>query len=262
MSKISFTTEIKTLGSVRHRNLVRMAGHCIRNGIGLIVYEYMPRGTLFDLLHQKKPIMELDWNARHRIAVGIAQGLAYLHHDCIPQIIHMDLKSNNVLMDSELEPKIGDFGMAKLMISSSDSFASSKSSIVGTIGYIAPENGYSMRLTEKCDVYGYGVILLELLCRKMPVDSSFEDGLDIVSWSKKKLQENEDPFFVLDIEMFYWSKKEKLNAVKLLELALSCTQSLPDARPSMREIVGELMKLSSGIRRGSKRSRKDSLASP
>lgn len=136
MQEVSFSYEMKTLNMVRHRNLVRIAGYCIRDGFGFIVYEYMQGGTLFEVLHQSKPHIALDWKVRYHIALGIAQGLSYLHHDCVPLIIHRYIKSSNILMDSELEPKIADFGMAKLVHDSNKSYT--MSSIVGTLGYIAP----------------------------------------------------------------------------------------------------------------------------
>ncbi|XP_020574152.1 LOW QUALITY PROTEIN: uncharacterized protein LOC110020406 [Phalaenopsis equestris] len=248
LSEPSFSNEMKILNLVRHRNLVRMAGYCIRNGFGMIVYDYMLGGSLFDVLHQKKkPQVPLDWEVRHRMALGIAQGLSYLHHDCVPQVIHRDLKSSNILLDSEMEPKIGDFGTSKLMdsISFCSDLSSPKSSIVGTLGYIAPENGYSTRLNEKSDVFSYGVVLLELLCRKMSVDPSFEDGVDIVTWMDTNLQNAKklDILCFLDEEIWYWMDNEKACALKLLELAMSCTQSSSESRPSMREVVGILMKL-------------------
>ncbi|CAA6655893.1 unnamed protein product [Spirodela intermedia] len=225
------TTEMKILSSVKHRNLVRMVGYCIKDGFGLMVCEFMPGGTLSEVLHQKMPQVPLDWEARYLIALGIAEGLAYLHHDCIPAIIHRDIKSDNILMDSELNPKIGDFGMAKLLDGSDAGLT--MSSIVGTLGYIAPENGYSTRITEKSDVYSYGVVLLELLCRKRPVDPTFEDGVDIET----------SPFFFLDEEISWWTEQEKLRALKLLDLAASCTQVPCEARPSMREVVKYLNQL-------------------
>ncbi|XP_020262455.1 LRR receptor-like serine/threonine-protein kinase RCH1, partial [Asparagus officinalis] len=202
-----------------------------------------PGGTLYDVLHHKRPQIALDWEVRHRIALGIAQGLSYLHHDCVPQIIHRDVKSNNILLDSEFEPKIGDFGMAKMVENSDES--STMSSIVGTLGYIAPENGYSTKLTEKSDIYSFGVVLLELLSRKMPVDPSFEDGVDIVTWMRAMLNMNNWVllFESLDEEITYWMEDDREKALKLLGLAMSCTLSAFEARPSMREIVGELVKL-------------------
>ncbi|KAB1205188.1 Receptor-like protein kinase [Morella rubra] len=219
----------------------KMAGYCIKDGYGYIVTDYMPGGTLFDVLHRSEPRLMLDWEARYRIASGVAQGLSYLHHDSVQQIIHRDIKTDNILMDSELEPKIGDFGMAKL-VNDSDS-SSTRSVIVGTLGYMAPENAYSTRLTEKCDVYSYGVVLLELLCRKLPVDSCFEDGLDIVSWTRKNLQENDECICFLDEEISYWGRDGQQKALKLLDMALDCTEQVADRRPSMRDVVGFLTKL-------------------
>ncbi|KAK1557557.1 hypothetical protein Q3G72_027045 [Acer saccharum] len=128
-----------------------------------------------------------------------------------------------MLLDSELELKIGDFGMAKLIYDSDSS--STRSVIVGKLGYIAP---------EKLDVYSYGVVLLELLLRKMAVDSSFEEGVDIVSWTRKKLLENYDSMFFLDEEINYWESDDRRKALKLLEMALDCTEQVADTRPSMR----------------------------
>ncbi|MBA0853445.1 hypothetical protein Goshw_017673 [Gossypium schwendimanii] len=241
LSSTNFKLEMRTLGLIRHRNILRMAGYCIRDGYGFIVTEYMPGGTLFDVLHQSQPRLVLNWDTRYRIAFGIAHGLSYLHHDCVPQIIHRDIKSDNILLDSEFEPRIGDFGMAKL-VSDEDS-SSTRSAIVGTLGYIAPENAYSTRLTEKCDVYSYGVVLLEMLCRKLPVDPSFEDGLDIVSWTRRNLEENEEYICFLDEEINLWTDDEQQRALALLELALQCTQSMADTRPSMRDVVASLIRL-------------------
>jgi len=137
-SERSFAQEMKIMNSVKHKNLIKMDGYCIRDGFELILYEYMPGGTLYDLLH-RKPQIALDWNIRYHISLGIAQGLSYLHHDCVPQIIHRDIKASNILMGSELEPKIGDFGMAKVVEESSDAgIGATMSSIIGTLGYIAP----------------------------------------------------------------------------------------------------------------------------
>ncbi|XP_010520939.1 PREDICTED: leucine-rich repeat receptor-like serine/threonine-protein kinase At1g17230 [Tarenaya hassleriana] len=242
LSEADFDVEKRTLSLVKHRNVVRMTGYCIKDGFGFILTEYMPRGTLFNALHRSEPPISLDWRIRYRIALGIANGLAYLHHDCVPQIIHRDVKSDNILLDSEFEPKIGDFGTARL-VHQSDETSSARSVIVGTLGYIAPENAYSTYLTEKCDVYSYGVILLELLCRKLPVDPSFEEGLDIVSWTKLNLLEDEEPIGFFDKEISHWVGVEQEKALGLLELALQCTEQTAESRPSMRDVLRSLMKL-------------------
>ncbi|XP_060203974.1 LRR receptor-like serine/threonine-protein kinase GSO1 [Lycium barbarum] len=236
----AFNDEMRSLNSVRHRNLVRLGGYCIKHGYGFILTEFIPGGTLHDVLHQRKPPVILDWESRHSIALGIAQGLSYLHHDSVPQIIHRDLKSDNVMLDSEMVPKIGDFGIAKIV---SDDENSTNSKIVGTLGYIAPENAYSVQLTEKSDVYSYGVLLLELFCRKMPVDPSFEEGLDIVFWVRKNLQRSNNFHCFLDEEISLWDVEEQWKALKIVDLALQCAQLEASTRPAMSDVVRSLDEL-------------------
>jgi hypothetical protein len=136
LSQIKFPIEMKILNMVKHRNIVKMEGYCIRGNFGVILSEYMPEGTLFELLHGRKPQVPLDWKVRHQIALGAAQGLSYLHHDCVPMIVHRDVKSSNILMDADLVPKITDFGMGKI-VGDEDADAT-VSVVVGTLGYIAP----------------------------------------------------------------------------------------------------------------------------
>lgn len=136
LTETNFNSEMRILNLVRHRNILRMGGYSIRNGYGYIVTEYMPEGTLYHLLHQRRPRVALNWKQRYCIAFGIAQGLSYLHHDCVPQIIHRDIKSDNILLDSEFEPKIGDFGSAKMDSDVDEN--QTASAIIGTLGYIAP----------------------------------------------------------------------------------------------------------------------------
>ncbi|KAH0704808.1 hypothetical protein KY290_019830 [Solanum tuberosum] len=242
LAQRAFSDEMRSLNSVRHRNLVRLGGHCTRHGYGFILTEFIPGGTLHDVLHQRKPPVVLDWEPRHRIALGVAQGLSYLHHDSVPQIIHRDLKSDNVMLDTEMEPKIGDFGIAKTVSDSDENSTNSK--IVGTLGYIAPENAYSVQLTEKSDVYSYGVLLLELFCRKMPVDPSFEKGLDIVSWVRKNLHRSDNNFLhLLDEEISFWYIEEQWKALKMVYLALQCAELEASTRPAMRDVVRSLVEL-------------------
>ncbi|KAB8112123.1 hypothetical protein EE612_050129 [Oryza sativa] len=243
LSQCKFPIEMKILNTVKHRNIVRMAGYCIRSNIGLILYEYMPEGTLFELLHERTPQVSLDWNVRHQIALGVAESLSYLHHDCVPMIIHRDVKSSNILMDAELVPKLTDFGMGKII--DDDDADATVSVVVGTLGYIAPEHGYSTRLSEKSDVYSYGVVLLELLCRKMPVDPAFGDGVDIVTWMRSNLNQADHSNIMrfLDEEIIYWPEHEKAKVLDLLDLAMTCTQVSCQLRPSMREVVSILMRI-------------------
>eukprot|EP01018_Ginkgo_biloba_P008867 Gb_20231 [translate_table: standard] len=206
----NFTLEVETLGSVRHRNLVKIVGFWACQTWGLIIYEYMSNGNLYQLLHEINPPPVLNWEVRYRIALGIAHGLAYLHHDSVPQIIPRDIKSTNILMNSDLEPHIADFCLAKPIHSAADKDLNSWYAVVGTLGYIAPENGYSTRVDEKSDVYSYGVVLLEVLTRKKAVDSRFEEGEEIVSWVKRRLEEHRrNPLDFRDDEMWDWTERER-----------------------------------------------------
>jgi len=143
----SFAREIRTLGRVRHRHLVKLIGHCSNKGAGLnlLIYEYMENGSVWDWLHGQersslKPWKELDWETRLSIAVGLAQGVEYLHHDCVPKIVHRDIKSSNLLLDSNMEAHLGDFGLAKQLHSNYDPLNDTESStwFAGSYGYIAP----------------------------------------------------------------------------------------------------------------------------
>lgn len=131
----SFHAEISTLGKIRHRNIVKLYGFCYHQDSNLLLYEYMANGSLGELLHGNRKACSLDWNTRYKIAFGAAEGLCYLHHDCKPQIIHRDIKSNNILLDETLEAHVGDFGLAKLI---DLPHSRSMSAVAGSYGYIAP----------------------------------------------------------------------------------------------------------------------------
>ena len=131
----SFSAEVKTLGSIRHKNIVRFLGCCWNRSTRLLMYDYMENGSLGSLLHEHNASC-LEWELRYRIVLGAAQGLAYLHHDCVPPIAHRDIKANNILIGPDFEPYIADFGLAKLV--DNGDFARSSSTVAGSYGYIAP----------------------------------------------------------------------------------------------------------------------------
>ncbi|QHN83202.1 Leucine-rich repeat receptor-like serine/threonine-protein kinase [Arachis hypogaea] len=176
-----FNAEIQTLGRIRHRHIVRLLGFCSNHETNLLVYEYMPNGSLGEVLHGKKG-GHLHWDTRYKIAVEAAKGLCYLHHDCSPLIVHRDVKSNNILLDSSFEAHVADFGLAKFLQDSGTSEC--MSAIAGSYGYIAPEYAYTLKVDEKSDVYSFGVVLLELVTGRKPV-GEFGDGVDIVQWVRK-----------------------------------------------------------------------------
>ncbi|RZB72233.1 MDIS1-interacting receptor like kinase 1, partial [Glycine soja] len=200
--------EVNLLRRLRHRNIVRLLGFLYNDADVMIVYEFMHNGNLGDALHGKQAgRLLVDWVSRYNIALGIAQGLAYLHHDCHPPVIHQDIKSNNIPLDANLEARIADFGLAKMMLWKNETV----SMIAGSYGYIAPEYGYSLKVDEKIDIYSYGVVLLELLTGKRSLDPEFGESIDIVGWIRRKI-DNKSPEEALD-------------------------PSFPKDRPSMRDVI-------------------------
>lgn len=235
----SFGAEVKTLGSIRHRNIVRLLGYCSNRTTKLLMYDYMPNGSLGGLLHEKRGMLE--WEIRYNIVLGAAQGLAYLHHDCLPCIVHRDIKANNILLGTSYEPYIADFGLAKLLESSD--FTKSCTHVAGSYGYIAPEYGYTMKITEKSDVYSYGVMLLEVLTGKQPIDPSFRDGMHIVDWVKETLQHNRDAVEALDPRLQGRPDSQIQEMLQALGTALLCVNSNPEERPTMKDVAALLKEI-------------------
>ncbi|EEF40848.1 proline-rich receptor-like protein kinase PERK4 [Ricinus communis] len=181
-----FQAEVEIISRVHHRHLVSLVGYCIAGGQRMLVYEFVSNKTLEYHLHGKGlPVM--DFPTRLRIALGSAKGLAYLHEDCHPRIIHRDIKAANILLDFNFEAMVADFGLAKL---SSDNYTHVSTRVMGTFGYLAPEYASSGKLTEKSDVFSFGVMLLELITGKKPVDptNAMEDSL--VDWARPLLNQS------------------------------------------------------------------------
>ncbi|KAJ1409321.1 Serine/threonine-protein kinase, active site [Sesbania bispinosa] len=229
-----FRAEILTLGKVRHRNIVKLYGFCNYHGSNIILYEYMAKGSLGELLHGASS--SLDWYSRFRIALGTAEGLSYLHHDCKPRIIHRDIKPNNILIDHEFEAHVGDFGLAKLIDMSR---SKSVSAVVGSYGYIAPEYAYTMKVTEKCDVYSYGVVLLELLTGKKPIQS-LDQGGDLVTWVRNQIYKYSLSLDIIDARLHLLDEIDVAQTFDVLKIALLCTDTSPSRRPTMRSVVSML----------------------
>lgn len=174
-----FHAEVDIISRVHHRHLVSLVGYCIAGSQRMLVYEFVPNNTLEYHLHGRgRPVM--DFPTRLKIAIGAAKGFAYLHEDCHPRIIHRDIKASNILLDFNFEAKVADFGLAKL---SSDNHTHVSTRIMGTFGYLAPEYASSGKLTEKSDVYSYGIMLLELITGKRPVDVNSDDE-SLVDWAR------------------------------------------------------------------------------
>ncbi|KAK7401456.1 hypothetical protein VNO78_12956 [Psophocarpus tetragonolobus] len=237
-----FMAEMETIGKIKHRNLVQLLGYCKVGEERLLVYEFMKWGSLEAVLHEraKGGGSKLDWSARKKIAIGSARGLAFLHHSCIPHIIHRDMKSSNILLDENFEARVSDFGMARL-VNALDTHLT-VSTLAGTPGYVPPEYYQSFRCTAKGDVYSYGVILLELLSGKRPIDSSeFGDDSNLVGWSKKLYKEkriNE----ILDPDLIVQTSSES-ELLQYLRIAFECLDERPYRRPTMIQVMAMFKEL-------------------
>ncbi|KAK3038214.1 hypothetical protein RJ639_029654 [Escallonia herrerae] len=224
-----FERELEILGSIKHRYLVNLRGYCNSPTSKLLIYDFLPGGSLDEALHERSE--QLDWDARLNIIMGAAKGLAYLHHDCSPRIIHRDIKSSNILLDGSLEARVSDFGLAKLL---EDEESHITTIVAGTFGYLAPEYMQSGRATEKTDVYSFGVLVLEVVSGKRPTDASFiEKGLNIVGWLNFLVSENRQREIV--DSQCEGVQAETLDA--LLSVAIQCVSSGPEDRPTMHRVV-------------------------
>ncbi|MQL69077.1 hypothetical protein Taro_001366 [Colocasia esculenta] len=224
--------EVETLGSIRHKNIVKL--YCCFSGSdsNLLVYEYMPNGNLWNALHKEWNF--LDWPTRYRIALGVARGIAYLHHDLLLPIIHRDIKTSNILLDAEFEPKVADFGIAKVLQTRGEKDLST-TNIAGTYGYLAPEYAYSSKATTKCDVYSFGVVLMELVTGRKPTDVEFGENRDLVHWVSSRAPTKEGAAEVLDKRLSRGPFRDEM--IQVLRLALRCTRSVPALRPPMNEVA-------------------------
>ncbi|PWZ43866.1 LRR receptor-like serine/threonine-protein kinase RCH1 [Zea mays] len=234
----SFSAEVRTLGSIRHKNIVRFLGCCWNKSTRLLMYDYMANGSLGAVLHERRGAgAQLEWDVRYRIVLGAAQGIAYLHHDCVPPIVHRDIKANNILIGLDFEAYIADFGLAKLV--EDGDFGRSSNTVAGSYGYIAPEYGYMMKITEKSDVYSYGVVVLEVLTGKQPIDPTIPDGLHVVDWVRRC----RDRAGVLDPALRRRSSSEVEEMLQVMGVALLCVSAAPDDRPTMKDVAAMLKEI-------------------
>ncbi|XP_074295598.1 leucine-rich repeat receptor protein kinase HPCA1 [Silene latifolia] len=232
---MEFKTEIEMLSRVHHKNLVGLLGFCFEQGEQMLVYEFMPNGSLRDSLSGKSGIL-LDWKRRLRAALGAARGLAYLHDHANPPIIHRDVKSTNILLDENMTAKVSDFGLCKLVSDGAKGHVSTQ--VKGTMGYLDPEYYMTQQLTEKSDVYSFGVLMLELLTAKQPIVK----GKYIVREVKIKMDENNDELCGLKdmIDPVLKSIPHLVGFKRFVELAMQCVEENASDRPTMNEVVKEL----------------------
>ncbi|KAJ3677482.1 hypothetical protein LUZ60_003206 [Juncus effusus] len=232
-----FRVEVDILSRIDHPNLVTLIGYCADGKDRFLVYEYMPRGNLLELLSGE---LKIDWHVRLKIAIGTAKGLAYLHSASAigAPIVHRDFKSSNILLNQDFDPKISDFGLAKLMPKGADLFSTTR--VLGTFGYFDPEYALTGKVTLQSDVYAFGVVLLELLTGRKaidlsqgPADQNLIFKVHQILTDRKRLRKIVDPeiskgsYTIESIEMF-------------AQLASRCVSMESNRRPTMEECVKEL----------------------
>jgi len=233
--ELQFQTEVEMISMAVHRNLLRLRGFCMTPTERLLVYPYMANGSVASRLRDRPPAEPpLDWQTRQRIALGSARGLSYLHDHCDPKIIHRDVKAANILLDEDFEAVVGDFGLAKLM-DYKDTHVTT--AVRGTIGHIAPEYLSTGKSSEKTDVFGYGITLLELITGQRAFDLAClanDDDVMLLDWVKGLLKEKKLESLVdEDLDHNYID----VEVESLIQVALLCTQSNPMERPKMSEVV-------------------------
>lgn len=230
--KTEFLSELSIIAGLRHKNLVQLLGWCVEKSELLLVYEFMVNGSLDKLLYKESEcVILLSWVQRHNIVVGLASVLTYLHQECEQRVIHRDIKTANILLDGNLNPRLGDFGLAKLM----DHDKSPVSTLTaGTMGYLAPEYLQYGKATDKTDVFSFGVVVLEVACGRRPIEKEGQEMVNLVDWvwglySQGKIIE------AVDKRLNGEFHEDEMR--KMLLLGLSCANPNSDERPSMRRVL-------------------------
>uniref|UniRef100_A0A0E0DNZ5 non-specific serine/threonine protein kinase n=1 Tax=Oryza meridionalis TaxID=40149 RepID=A0A0E0DNZ5_9ORYZ len=232
--KSQFVTEVATISAVQHRNLVKLHGCCIDSNTPLLVYEYLENGSLDRAIFGHSSL-NLDWAMRFEIILGIARGLSYLHEESSVCIVHRDIKASNILLDTDLIPKISDFGLAKLY---DEKQTHVSTGIAGTFGYLAPEYAMRGHLTQKADVFAFGVVMLETVAGRSNTNNSLEESkINLLEWAWDQY-EKEQALRILDPNLKGFNKDE---AFRVIRVALHCTQGSPHQRPPMSKIVAMLI---------------------
>uniref|UniRef100_A0A0E0JB33 Receptor-like serine/threonine-protein kinase n=1 Tax=Oryza nivara TaxID=4536 RepID=A0A0E0JB33_ORYNI len=248
--ELDFQSELSVIGRIYHMNLVRMWGFCSERGHKLLVFEYVENGSLAKLLFDTASTTGalLRWEQRLRVALGVARGLAYLHHECLEWVIHCDVKPENILLDEELEPKLADFGLAKLLNRGKD--VQMLSRVQGTRGYIAPEWASNLPITGKVDVYSFGVVLLEIVRGLRVSDWTVVDGEEeevemvfrtTVAVLKERLRGEDRSWLPGFVDPRLDGNFCRLQAAAMVELAVACVEEERSRRPNMKLVVEKLL---------------------
>ncbi|KAK9066746.1 hypothetical protein SSX86_014069 [Deinandra increscens subsp. villosa] len=228
-----FKVEVEAIGRVRHKNLVRLLGYCAEGAQRILVYEYVNNGNLEQWLHgDVGPISPLTWEIRMNIVLGTAKGLTYLHEGLEPKVVHRDIKSSNILLNRQWHPKVSDFGLAKLL-GSEKSYVTTR--VMGTFGYVAPEYASTGMLNERSDVYSFGILIMEIISGRNPVDYSRPlEEVNLVDWLKTMVT-NRNAEGVLDPKL---PEKPSSRALKrALLVALRCVDPSAQKRPKMGHVI-------------------------
>ncbi|XP_006847936.2 cysteine-rich receptor-like protein kinase 2 isoform X2 [Amborella trichopoda] len=231
-AKANFEGEVKLISNVHHRNLIRLLGCCGKGPNFLLVYEYMANGSLDKYLFGEEH-GKLNWKMRFDIIVGMARGLAYLHDEFHVRIIHRDIKSSNILLDDDFQPKLADFGLARLL---PEDHSHLTTRFAGTLGYTAPEYAIHGQLSEKVDTYSFGVVVLEIISGRKSNDIKLEPITQyLLEWAWKLYESN--MLMELVDDSLDPSEYNPEDIKRVIEIALTCTQSLVASRPTMSEVV-------------------------
>ncbi|KAL0452839.1 UNVERIFIED_CONTAM: L-type lectin-domain containing receptor kinase S.4 [Sesamum latifolium] len=227
----AFVSEIASIGRLRHRNLVLLQGWCRRGDDLLLVYDFMPNGSLDKYIFGEPKII-LTWEQRFKIIKGVASGLVYLHEEWEQTVIHRDIKAGNVLLDSEMNGRLGDFGFAKLYEHGANP---TTTKVVGTLGYLAPELTKTGKPTTSSDVYAFGVLLLEVVCGRRPIEAkAMPEELFLVDWVWDKWKQGS----ILEVvDSRLKGQYDETQAIVVIKLGLLCSNNAPAKRPSMRQVM-------------------------
>ncbi|XP_019450324.1 PREDICTED: putative serine/threonine-protein kinase isoform X2 [Lupinus angustifolius] len=232
-----FMTEIDMISRTRHPNLVELIGFCVEGSHQILVYEFLENNSLASsLLGSRSKYVPLDWPKRAAICLGTASGLRFLHEEAQPRIVHRDIKASNILLDGNFNPKIGDFGLAKLF---PDNITHVSTRVAGTEGYLAPEYALLGQLTKKADVYSFGVLMLEIISGKSSSKAAFgENLLVLVEWAWKLKEEKR----LLDLVDPNLTNYNEIEVYRFIMVALFCTQATSQHRPNMKQVLKMLSK--------------------
>ncbi|GER29173.1 kinase family protein [Striga asiatica] len=244
-----FLNEIVAISGVEHENLVKLYGCCTERGQRILVYGYLENNSLAQTLLRRHSDLQFSWKMRTKICIGVAQGLAFLHDEIQPRIVHRDIKASNILLDKNFTPKIADFGLAKLFPATMTHISTR---VAGTFGYLAPEYAIRGKLTRKADIYSFGVLLLEIISgrcnmnKKLPVEEQNLLERDLINLISQAwiLYENKTPTELIDKSLEGDFNTDE--ACRFVKIGLLCTQDKPKNRPTM-SAVAKMLKGEKGV---------------